>query len=192
MDWFNLLLCLINILLALAILYFNTRMEVRLIVFLIVMCNMGLMMLGRNRILDNFVDYSTLLSSIQQFQQSASNISSEVQDQLSEQSKTDIMNQLNTLNTGLNNIAAQLNTAVGMSNGMQNQTVNFGNSTDVNQQVETAKQIQLAKLADLQAQLIKTQQIVNAQQNAVDTNKYKPIKIYSSCIVSNADGSYST
>jgi len=58
--------------------------------------------------------------------------------------------------------------------------------------VEVYKQMQLSKLNDLQAQLLKTQQLNAEHQQATSTNKYKPIKIYSSCIVSDANGSYST
>ena len=196
MEWVSIVLCILAILLAIGILFFSGKFEVKLMVFMIVLCNIGVVILGR-RVVDGFLgglNYTDLLTNIQQFQASASDISAAAQEDLSESSKQDITTKIDNLYNSISSLADQLSTMDGynQNTGLLNQQVNSANSAQILQQVDTIKQLQLAKLSDLQTQLNKTQQIVSTQQNAADINKYKPIKIYSSCIVSNADGSYST
>ena len=196
MEWVSIVLCILAILLAIGILFFSGKFEVKLMVFMIVLCNIGVVILGR-RVVDGFLgglNYTDLLTNIQQFQASASDISAAAQEDLSESSKQDITTKIDNLYNSISSLADQLSTMDGYNQnaGLLNQQVNSANSAQILQQVDTIKQLQLAKLSDLQTQLNKTQQIVSTQQNAADINKYKPIKIYSSCIVSNADGSYST
>jgi hypothetical protein len=193
MEWISIVLCIIEILSALCILYFNSKMEVKLLIFLIVLCNVGVVILGR-RVVDGFwdINYKEMLDRIKDFQTSASSISASAQDELSERSKDELLNKIETLNQGIANMLTEMNNLYQSKQSVYNTDVDINNSANILQQVETVKQLQLAKLSDLQTQLNKTRQIVSSQQNAADTNKYKPIKIYSSCIVSNADGSYST
>jgi hypothetical protein len=193
MEWISIVLCIIAILSALCILYFNSKMEVKLLIFLIVLCNVGVVILGR-RVVDGFwdINYKEMLDRIKDFQTSASSISASAQDELSERSKDELLNKIETLNQGIANMLTEMNNLYQSKQSVYNTDVDINNSANILQQVETVKQLQLAKLSDLQTQLNKTRQIVSSQQNAADTNKYKPIKIYSSCIVSNADGSYST
>ena len=179
---------------ALCILYFSSsKIEVKLLVFIVILCNVGNVLLG-NRIVDGFYDvnYREMLNSIKKFQTSASDISTSAQEELSEKSKTELLNKINELNNQITRLGDELSSIDNSNNGYPQTVIGINNSAAVLQQVETIKQLQLSKLNELKTQLAKTQQIVSAQQNAIDTNKYQPIKIYSSCIVSNADGTYST
>ena len=130
-----------------------------------------------------------MLDKIKEFQVSASSISAEAQDEITDSSKKELIEKIETLNQGIASMLSQMND---MYKSDYNTDVDISNSAKILQQVESVKQLQISKLGDLQNQLNKTRQIVSSQQNAADSNKYKPIKIYSSCIVSNADGSYST
>ena len=194
MEWPSLVLSLVAIMSALCILYFSSsKIEVKLLVFIVILCNVGNVLLG-NRIVDGFYDvnYREMLNSIKKFQTSASDISTSAQEELSEKSKTELLNKINELNNQITRLGDELSSIDNSNNGYPQTVIGINNSAAVLQQVETIKQLQLSKLNELKTQLAKTQQIVSAQQNAIDTNKYQPIKIYSSCIVSNADGTYST
>lgn len=189
-------LCGAVILLALSIFRFvkPQTIAIKIIIFMIALCNISIVILViKNN--DGFTDYNSLLNTIKTFQDEVSNINTSPDTELNNDNKNQIMIKIEDLKTNLDSVANQLNTAIGQQ---QNQTIknlqniNFNNSDNILHGVELYKQMQLTKLNDLQNQLIKTQQLVNAQQNIDDTNKYKPIKIYSSCIVNDADGSYST
>jgi hypothetical protein len=65
------------------------------------------------------------------------------------------------------------------------------NSTIDRLNLESLQQFQNFQIQYLQNQINKTKELINSQQMTEISKKYKPIKVYSSCIVSNADGSTS-
>jgi len=194
MDWVITTLLLLVIFLALLLLVVKHNTYVKIIVFLIILCNVGIIILG-NR-MENFVDYTDILDKIKNFKDQSYTISTALQESssgMNETNQRELISKVDTLNNNIKNLEELLNTSIGMDSlNIGRQKVNFQTSDKVLNDIELYKQLQLAKLTELQNQLNKTQQIVNAQQNASDKNKYKPIKIYSSCIVGNADGTYST
>ena len=62
------------------------------------------------------------------------------------------------------------------------------NSTVDRLNLESLQQYQNFQIQYLQNQINKTKDLINSQQMAELSKKYKPIKVYSSCVVSNADG----
>jgi hypothetical protein len=66
------------------------------------------------------------------------------------------------------------------------------NSTADRLNLESMQQFQNFQIQYLQNQINKTKELINSQQMTESSKKYKPIKVYSSCVVSNADGTTST
>ena len=192
MDWTSISLLLIVILLALLILIIKNQTHTKVIVFLIILCNVGVVLLNNKE--ETFVDYTDILNRIKSFQSQSSTLMEVAQDSKTDaNSKTEILTKVDDLNKNVKNLEELLNTAIGMDQlNISKKKINFQTSDKVLNDIELYKQLQLSKLAELQNQLSKTQQIVSSKENASETNKYKPIKIYSSCIVGNADGTYST
>uniref|UniRef100_A0A6C0HNA1 Uncharacterized protein n=1 Tax=viral metagenome TaxID=1070528 RepID=A0A6C0HNA1_9ZZZZ len=55
--------------------------------------------------------------------------------------------------------------------------------------LESLQQYQNFQIQYLQSQINKTKDLINSQKMTEISKQYKPIKVYSSCVVSNADGS---
>ena len=193
MEWVSIVLCSLTIFLAISSLAFCRKLELKIVVFLIVLANVGIIILGRN--MDNFtspIDLTNFIDNIKNFSVSASELNELTSGGVSNNNADEIIKGISNLNDNIKTMQEQLSTAVNMNQTNNERNINFTTSDNVLNDVETYKAIQMARLNDLQTQLLKTQQLASAQANAAETNKYKPIKIYSSCIVSNADGSYST
>ena len=62
-------------------------------------------------------------------------------------------------------------------------------STNDRLNLESLQQYQNFQIQYLQNQINKTKDLINSQQMTENNKKYTPIKVYSSCVVSNADGS---
>jgi uncharacterized membrane protein YgaE (UPF0421/DUF939 family) len=181
------------IILALLLLGHSSKFPIKLIVVTIVLCNIGLLGLCCwDNTEEHYADYNDILAKIQKFKLDSSALTEETQQELSNKNAEAINTKLAKLNEQIDGLAHQLNTAIGTEKEFKTSTVNFETSDKILYDIEVYKQLQLAKLSDLKNQLAKTQQIVNAQTNIADSNKYKPIKIYSSCTISNADGSMSS
>ena len=190
MEWITVALCILVIILSLSVLAFSSKIEIKMIVFMIILANVGIIILGRK--LDNFIDMQSLLNQLTTFQNQASTLQQDtINNGLSNNNASDVLMQIDTLNKNITDLQNQVNTAVNQ-NPSYNKNINYLSSDTILNDVEVYKQMQLSKLNDLQAQLLKTQQLNAEHQQAISTNKYKPIKIYSSCIVSDANGSYST
>lgn len=191
MDWTSITLLIIVIILTLLILIVKNQTHIKIIVFLIILCNIGVLL--QNNKQDTFINYTDILDQIKTFQNQSSNLMGSVEDNLDMNSKAEILTKVEDLNKNIKNLEELLNTAIGMDQlNISKKKINFQTSDKVLNDIELYKQLQLAKLSELQNQLSKTQQIVSSKQNASELNKYKPIKIYSSCIIGNADGTYST
>lgn len=102
------------------------------------------------------------------------------------------INTLNQLQTQLNNF----NTTVGqLLNNQQNSTQTQSNSNDIignRMSVESQEALQSYQIEYLQNQINKAKNLINAQLVQQNSSKYKPIKVYSSCAVANANGTLSS
>ena len=58
--------------------------------------------------------------------------------------------------------------------------------------LESLQQFQNFQIQYIQNQINKTKDLINSQQMTENTKKYKPIKVYSSCVVANANGNTTT
>lgn len=76
------------------------------------------------------------------------------------------------------------------TNAVNNPTPNTGVSGDNLQQLslESQQQYQMFQIDYLKKQLQNMKNIITTSQLASDSINYKPIKVFSSCVVSNADG----
>lgn len=86
---------------------------------------------------------------------------------------------INALNT-LNNQA---------SNPQPNLSISPSNIQKLN--LESQQQYQMFQIDYLNKQIQNAKDIINSQQLANNNTNYKPIKVYSSCVISNADGTTS-
>lgn len=78
------------------------------------------------------------------------------------------------------------------SQSTTNNLQSTNNSTVDRLNLESMQQFQNFQIQYLQNQINKTKELINSQQITESSKKYKPIKVYSSCVVSNVDGSIST
>jgi len=90
-------------------------------------------------------------------------------------------NKLDTIITSLSALQKQQNTPNPL-NGINPENLT---TLDLNSQ----QQYQMFQLDYLNKQIQNAQDLINAQSIAESNQNYKPIKVFSSCIVSNADGS---
>jgi hypothetical protein len=88
---------------------------------------------------------------------------------------------LDSLITAINNLYNQ------QANPQPNLSVNPDNIQKLD--LESQQQYQMFQIDYLNKQLQNAKDILNAQTIANNNTNYKPIKVYSSCVISNADGS---
>jgi len=87
---------------------------------------------------------------------------------------------LDSLITAINNLYNQ------QSNPQPNLSINPANIQKLD--LESQQQYQMFQIDYLNKQLQNAKDIINAQTMANNNTNYKPIKVYSSCVISNADG----
>jgi hypothetical protein len=108
-------------------------------------------------------------------------------DQLKSVSNAELMkynNKLDTLINSINNLSNQ------MTNNDSSKTgLNPDNIQKLD--LESQQQYQMFQLDYLNKQLQNAQDTINAQTLASTSSNYKPIKVFSSCIIANADGTTS-
>lgn len=96
--------------------------------------------------------------------------------------------QLTAYSTQLNNLTSQisqLNTALSSPTPISSPDASDLSSLDIAAQ----QQYQLFQINYLNKQIQNSQDIINAQTISNLSTNYKPIKVFSSCVISNADGS---
>lgn len=107
--------------------------------------------------------------------------------QLQSVSNADLMkynNKLDTLINSINNLSNQ------MTNNDSSKTgLNPDNIQKLD--LESQQQYQMFQIDYLTNQLQNAQDAINAQTIASSSNNYKPIKVFSSCVIANADGTTS-
>jgi len=91
-------------------------------------------------------------------------------------------NKLNTLIDNLNNLQTTLSAPQTVTSPSNLSTLDL----------EAQQQYQMFQIDYLNKQIKNAQDIINAQSIADSTTNYKPIKVFSSCVVSNANGSTTT
>jgi hypothetical protein len=144
--------------------------------------------------IETFAEIQDILTQIKQFQTQVS----PAMDELSNNTDKLTVAQANNIQESINQLGDKLgviiNTLDQSSKDQLGATtrLNYGNVDQVYTDIQTAKSIQLSRLRDLQDQLYKTEQLLATAELQKESAKYKPIKVYSSCIVSNADGTYSS
>ena len=104
-------------------------------------------------------------------------------------------NQLQTLSTSeLASYNSKLDSLITAINNLYNQQTNPQPNLSVNPDniqkldLESQQQYQMFQLDYLNKQLQNAKDIMNVQTIANNNTNYKPIKVYSSCVISNADG----
>jgi hypothetical protein len=108
-----------------------------------------------------------------------------------DQTPATLLTLISELNANIDDLSKQL-IANNMQSGLMPETVTFETSDNVLNNVQVYKQLQLAKLAELRNQLTKTQQLIDARAATDTSNNYRPIKVFNSCVISEADGTYSS
>lgn len=105
-------------------------------------------------------------------------------------------NQLQTLSTSdLAAYNSKLDSLITAINNLYNQQTNPQPNLSVNPaniqklDLESQQQYQMFQIDYLNKQLQNAKDILNSQTIANNNTNYKPIKVYSSCVISNADGS---
>ncbi len=99
--------------------------------------------------------------------------------------------------TELSSYNDKLNQLINVLNDIKNQQTstpsNIAVSPDNLQKLdlESQQQYQMFQIDYLNKQIQNAKDIINAQTVADSSTNYKPIKVYSSCVISNADGSLS-
>lgn len=104
-------------------------------------------------------------------------------------------NQLQTLSTSdLAAYNSKLDSLITAINNLYNQQTNPQTNISVSPaniqklDLESQQQYQMFQIDYLNKQLQNAKDILNSQNIANNNNNYKPIKVYSSCVISNADG----
>ena len=104
-------------------------------------------------------------------------------------------NQLQTLSTSdLSAYNSKLDSLITAINNLYNQQTNPQPNISVNPaniqklDLESQQQYQMFQIDYLNKQLQNSKDILNSQTIANNNTNYKPIKVYSSCVISNADG----
>lgn len=104
-------------------------------------------------------------------------------------------NQLQTLNTSdLAAYNSKLDSLIAAINNLYNQQTNPQPNLSVNPaniqklDLESQQQYQMFQIDYLNKQLKNAKDIINSQTIANNNTNYKPIKVFSSCVISNADG----
>lgn len=144
--------------------------------------------------LETFAELKDILAQIKQFQTQVT----PAMDDLSNNTDKLTVSQANNIQESINQLGDKLGMIITTLDQSSKDKIgsttrlNYSNVDDVYTDVQTAKSIQLSRLRDLQDQLYKTEQLIATAEQQKESAKYKPIKVYSSCIVSNADGTYST
>jgi hypothetical protein len=119
----------------------------------------------------------------------------------------DTRNQVSSQNTTSDTSNSKLEEYISAINSLKtqlsdlNNQINTANSADIirpvsdvydnRMNIETQQSLQSYQIDYLKKQIEKTKELVNANKIQSDMSKYKPIKVYSSCAISNADGSLS-
>ena len=94
MEWITVALCILVIILSLSVLAFSSKIEIKMIVFMIILANVGIIILGRK--LDNFIDMQSLLNQLTTFQNQASTLQ---QDTLNNGLYTNVINAIKNIKT---------------------------------------------------------------------------------------------
>lgn len=129
---------------------------------------------------ENFYDINTDLTNF--INGSASMTPNQFQS-LSTTDKDAYIGKITELQNTLNSIRDSL-----QSPGSNNLPSTSGNAQFDSTNLEAKKAFQNYQLKFLEDQVKKSKELVNEQNNIITAKRYKPIKVYSSCIVSNADG----
>jgi len=92
-----------------------------------------------------------------------------------------------------NKLDSLINALSNLNNQNNSSQINLSSSPDNIQKLdlESQQQYQMFQIDYLNKQLQNAKDIINAQTITNNNSNYKPIKVYSSCIVSNADGTTS-
>jgi len=107
-------------------------------------------------------------------------ISSQQATTLSPAQLSDYSNKLDTLIKNINNLQSTINSPNPLSG------TNPGNLNTLD--LESQQQYQMFQIDYLNKQIKNAQDVINAQNVADSNTNYKPIKVFSSCIVSNTNG----
>ena len=96
--------------------------------------------------------------------------------------------QINAYTTQLNNLTTQLNQLQNTLASPKPASISTDISNMQNVDIAAQQQYQQFQIDYLNKQIANAQNVINAQSVANTSNNYKPIKVFSSCIISNADG----
>ena len=96
--------------------------------------------------------------------------------------------QINAYTTQLNNLTTQLNQLENTLASPKPASISTDISNMQNVDIAAQQQYQQFQIDYLNKQIANAQNVINAQSVANTSNNYKPIKVFSSCVISNADG----
>lgn len=163
-------------------------------VILLFMISIGSLVINKEtfQTANNILNSQDILNKITNFQTQLSDISNSTDLTNSEQI-SDIQDKLKTLTNDSKTILNLLDEAITQSNlSYEQRTVNYENSNNTLTDLANRKTILETQIQELQSQLNKAQQLASTNETIKETNKYQPIKIYSSCVISEANGTYTT
>lgn len=106
---------------------------------------------------------------------------------MSEQDKNQYMSSMNNLTSQVSTLNQQL----AKINDDPTLSVSDNLNTNDRLSLESMQKMQNFQIEYLQKQIEKSKQMLQQQEIEENVNKYKPIKVYSSCAVSSADGAFS-
>lgn len=106
---------------------------------------------------------------------------------MNEQDKNQYMSSMNNLISQV----STLNQQISKINDDPTLSVSDNLNTNDRLSLESMQKMQNFQIEYLQKQIEKSKQMLQQQEIEENVNKYKPIKVYSSCAVSSADGTFS-
>ena len=172
---------------ALALLYIKSHLLTKCSVLIILFCSLILLIINNKK--ENFTN---IIDAIKNFEEQQTplitNLADSLDNGISNENANAINENLDKLNSNMQLLLQEITKIKPSSKDVN---ITYNNSDEILTNVEVYKRLQLKKLEDLQSQLQKLKQMHSDKLIQDNTNKYKPIPIYNSCVINNAEGSYS-
>jgi hypothetical protein len=134
---------------------------------------------------ENYVDMTTEINNF--IEDTSNKVSQQQSSNISDTKLNQYISAIDELKTQLSDLNNKITTS--------DNTINIPSASDDvidnRMNVQTQQALQAYQIDYLKKQIEKTKELVNANKIQSDMAKYKPIKVYSSCAISNADGSLS-
>ena len=172
---------------------FNPQMMFILLVLVIIVIHKLILVSQKKKRLDtkeHFTEQTDLAAQINQFidRQSSDQVVKQIPAMSNEQQRQylqsiqNLSNQVTSLNQRLNDVNQNSNSIVGSGQP---------GTTNDRLSLETIQKMQNFQIDYLQKQIEKSKELLQQQEIEESIKKYRPIKVYSSCAVSSADGAFS-